>query len=81
LTLIYRLPCRPPELVCSAKRLGFQGIIMSDDLAMAAISGDRTSGLAALMALQAGVDMVMVSGIRQALQVRDALPEPLERGS
>jgi beta-N-acetylhexosaminidase len=62
------------------ENLGFTGIIMSDDLAMAAISGDRTSGLAALMALDAGVDMVMVSGIRQAVQVRDSIAGAIGTG-
>lgn len=62
------------------ERLGFTGIIMTDDLAMEAISGNRTPGAAALMALQAGVDMVMVSGTRQAIQVRDAIVGALETG-
>ncbi|MGD9940769.1 MAG: glycoside hydrolase family 3 N-terminal domain-containing protein [Clostridia bacterium] len=55
------------------EKLGFTGVIMSDDLAMAAIAGDRTPSAAALMALDAGVDMVMVSGTRQAMQVRDSI--------
>jgi beta-N-acetylhexosaminidase len=61
-------------------RLGFEGIIMSDDLAMAAISGARSPEAGALMALQAGVDLIMVSGTRQAVQVRDAILRALEGG-
>jgi beta-N-acetylhexosaminidase len=61
-------------------RLGFSGIIMSDDLAMAAIAGDRTPGAAALMALDAGVDMVMVSSARQAMEVRDSIVGAIETG-
>ena len=60
--------------------LGFQGIIMCDDLAMEAISGDRSPDAAALMALEAGVDMIMVSSTRQAIQVRDAMLRALEGG-
>jgi beta-N-acetylhexosaminidase len=60
--------------------LGFQGIIMSDDLAMEAISMDRSPEAAALLALQAGVDLIMVSGARQAIRVRDAILGALQEG-
>ncbi|OHD80459.1 MAG: hypothetical protein A3J97_08645 [Spirochaetes bacterium RIFOXYC1_FULL_54_7] len=69
-----------PAIGLLRDRLGFKGIIMSDDLAMKAISGDMTPGAAALLALHAGVDLVMVSGTRQAIQVRDAIVGALETG-
>lgn len=60
--------------------LGFNGIIMSDDMAMSAISGSRSPEAAAVLALDAGVDMIMVSSTRQAIQVRDAILGALEGG-
>lgn len=51
----------------------FDGIVLSDDLAMAAIVGTASLETAALAALVAGVDMLMVSGSRSARAVRDAI--------
>ncbi|WP_442604244.1 beta-N-acetylhexosaminidase [Paenibacillus sp. KN14-4R] len=42
------------------KDLNFQGVIVSDDLTMAAITSQHEIGDAAVMAIQAGTDLVMV---------------------
>lgn len=70
----------PAAIGLLRNRLGFEGIIMSDDLAMTAIAGSRSPELAAVVSLQAGVDLIMVSGTRQAIQVRDAILRALEGG-
>lgn len=43
------------------RQLGFDGVIMTDDLAMAAVQSYAGNGSAALMALKAGNDMVLTS--------------------
>ncbi len=51
------------------RRLGFKGIVMTDDLHMAALSGLGGTGATALAALVAGADMLMVSDEAVALDV------------
>lgn len=62
------------------KRLGFSGIVMSDDMVMKAVAASGSMGERALLALRAGVDMVMVSSLADAQQVRDSLLEALRYG-
>ncbi len=61
--------------------LGFRGIVMTDDLVMAALSGLGGPGEVAVKALTAGADMLMVSGGRAAGEVREALLAALADGS
>ncbi|OHD15708.1 MAG: hypothetical protein A2Y38_22795 [Spirochaetes bacterium GWB1_59_5] len=60
--------------------LGFRGIVMTDDLQMAALSGLGGPDAAAVAALSAGADLLMVSGGRTALVVRAALLAALAEG-
>jgi beta-N-acetylhexosaminidase len=62
------------------ERLGFRGIVMTDDLQMAALAGIGGPEAAAVAALSAGADLLMVSGGRTALAVRTALLEALADG-
>lgn len=62
--------------------LGFSGIVLTDDLYMAALgeSGAGNPADAAIDALSAGADMVMLSAAGQALAVRDALADAVASG-
>jgi len=66
--------------------LGFRGIVLSDDLVMAAIAGhtDRTGsatvGSVAVEAMLAGVDMLMVSGGKDIREAWTALQTALADG-
>ncbi|HAE23446.1 MAG TPA: hypothetical protein DCG47_14170 [Spirochaetaceae bacterium] len=61
--------------------LGFRGIVLSDDLVMAALGDAGGPARAALSALEAGADMLMVSGAKEARSIRDALLAALSEGS
>lgn len=61
--------------------LGFRGIVLTDDLAMKALSGEGGVGAAAAAAVGAGADMVMVSGGRIAREAYRALLEAVRGGS
>ena len=51
------------------KELGFEGLIVTDALNMGAITGKYTSGQAAVMALDAGADMLLMpQDFRQAAE-------------
>lgn len=92
----------PGVLALLRNELGFTGIILTDDLSMAAVaasvsrvnassgtvttpSADRTpgqlAGMAAVAAIRAGVDMVMVTGHDEARAVSDALQSAVRDGS
>lgn len=71
-----------PASLCPAvhkilrRQLGFSGVIMTDDLAMAAVQSYAGNGSAALMALKAGNDMVLTSDYRtQIPQILAALED------
>lgn len=54
--------------------LGFQGVIMTDDLAMDAVADYATNGSAAVMAVQAGNDMIITTDFQtQIPQVVEAV--------
>lgn len=53
--------------------LGFEGVVLSDDLVMAALGAREGVAAAAIAALRAGADLLMVSGAREARSARDAL--------
>ncbi len=61
--------------------LGFGGITLSDDLVMAALGGSGGPAQAGLFALEAGADMLMVSGAKEARSIRDGLLAALAEGS
>ena len=59
-----------PRIIAMAKeKLNFQGIVFTDDLEMKAISGTYGLSQAAVSALAAGCDVVMLCGGDQAAQV------------
>lgn len=63
--------------------LGFDGLVLSDDTAaMAAITDDFTPAEAAVMAIGAGVDMLIIGGdLERQRQMRDALVAALASGA
>jgi beta-N-acetylhexosaminidase len=63
------------------ERLGFRGALFSDDLEMQAIAGRRDPGRAALAALAAGCDMLLVcNSLEVAAAVIDRLADAIARG-
>ncbi len=84
-----RFPALDPELPASLSpavisrlkdTLGFRGIVLTDDLAMKALSGGGGVGPAAVAAVRAGADMVMASGGRCARQAYEALLSAVREG-
>ena len=61
-------------------RLGFQGLVLTDDLAMKALSGEGGVGAAAVAAVRAGADMVMASDGPAARQAYRSLLEAARSG-
>lgn len=52
-----------PEAISLLRReLGFDGVVITDDLGMAGASGGRTTGWAAVEAIKAGADLLIVVG-------------------
>ncbi len=70
-----------PVLDVLRGRLGYRGVVLTDDLEMAAISGRYDTGDAAVQALNAGCDMVLVChrSDRQE-RVIEAVTEAVESG-
>lgn len=63
------------------KRLGFKGLIITDDLDMGAVKKHYSSGEAAVTAVEAGADVVMVcKGVRAQRSVRNALLGAVKKG-
>jgi beta-N-acetylhexosaminidase len=61
--------------------LGFQGVILTDSMGMAAVkSGGRGAGQAAVEAIQAGVDMLLVTSTETAQGSFDSLLAAVEGG-
>ena len=59
-------------------RLGFDGLVITDSMAMAAVAAEHDPGEAALLALRAGCDMVLMpNGLGEAF---DAVLAAVERG-
>lgn len=72
-----------PEIIGDIlrKRLGFDGVVVSDDLDMGAITKLYSPGEAAIRAVKAGVDMVLVGHTRDNMaMVFDALAGALRNG-
>lgn len=63
------------------RRLGFQGVIVSDDLEMGAIVRSSSVEAAAVRALSAGADLLLVcQSLEHALSARDACRQALQQG-
>jgi len=63
------------------RRLRFRGVLFSDDLEMQAMAGHRRVGRAAVEALQAGCDMLLVcQSVAAAHEAMAAVEEALARG-
>ena len=61
--------------------IGFDGVVCTDDLTMGAITDTYSSGEAAVLAVEAGCDLLLVChGQDDLAQVRDALLEAVESG-
>jgi beta-N-acetylhexosaminidase len=76
-------PDRPASLSPEAVRmlreeLGFDGVVVTDDLAMAGVSGD---GPPARAAVEAGADLLLISSLPQEqADAYDAVVEAVETG-
>lgn len=63
------------------EQLGFEGLIITDDLEMQAIDAHYQTGNAAVMAIQAGADIVMVPwSLKKQQQAYNALRNSVKRG-
>jgi beta-N-acetylhexosaminidase len=63
------------------KQMGFKGIIVTDSMSMDAIDKHWGAGQAAIMAINAGADIVMATGsFKHQLETYDALYEALKSG-
>ena len=63
------------------QELGFEGVVFTDDLTMGAISNTYSLGEAAVKAVQAGCDMLLVChGLDNARAAHAALLEAVEAG-
>jgi beta-N-acetylhexosaminidase len=70
-----------PEVVSALRDdLGFDGLVMTDDLYMGALAARWDAGRAAEMAVEAGVDMVVLSAGTGALDVAAALVAAVQAG-
>lgn len=72
-----------PKVVDSLLRgeMGFDGVVVTDDLTMGAVSGTYSTGEAAVLAVEAGCDLLLVChGAEPLAQARDALLSALRSG-
>ncbi|MBN2496552.1 MAG: beta-N-acetylhexosaminidase [Deltaproteobacteria bacterium] len=73
-----------PKVITGLLReeLGFDGVVITDDLEMRAVSGHIGVGAAAIQALQAGADLIMVIWTpRRKREVHDALLAAVRDGT
>jgi beta-N-acetylhexosaminidase len=61
-------------------RLGFRGLVLTDDVGMRALAAGRGPGESAVEALAAGADLVMVVDMDSAPSVRDAIVRAVKDG-
>jgi beta-N-acetylhexosaminidase len=79
-------PHRPASLSPKAVRMlreevGFDGVVVTDDLAMAGVSGDAPPVRAAVAAVEAGADLLLISSPpQQQADAYDAVVEAVESG-
>jgi beta-N-acetylhexosaminidase len=71
-----------PEAVAMLRgELGFGGVVVTDDLAMAGASGDGPPARAAVEAVKAGADLLIISSVpEQQADAYDAVLEAVESG-
>lgn len=78
----YPATLSPAVLNDLRERIGFQGVIITDDLAMKAVSNKWSHEEAAILALQAGADMIMLSSRPEyAAGTITAIMEAVQSGS
>ena len=79
-----RRPATLSPLICRnllRRRLGFQGLLFSDDLEMQAVAGRADPGKIAVGALQAGCDMLLVcQSLAVAAKAMDGVEQAVARG-
>ena len=63
------------------RRLGFRGLAITDDLGMKALASGSSLENSAVAALGAGADLLMLTNMRAAERVRDAIVRAVEGGS
>jgi beta-N-acetylhexosaminidase len=69
-----------PAISFIRRRLGFEGIILTDDINMRAVSGGRGAGDAAVAALAAGADMIMYLDERGIAAVHSHIVSAVREG-
>ncbi len=71
-----------PEVATDLLRgeLGFEGLAISDDLSAGAIAAGLGAPEAAVQAIAAGTDLVMIDDAAQAAQARTAIAEAVKDG-
>ncbi|MGP4076250.1 beta-N-acetylhexosaminidase [Halobacillus sp. K22] len=62
------------------EQLGFNGLVITDDMAMGAISNNYGTSEAAVLSIQAGADMVLLTDTSQFQQVKDSLLKAVSDG-
>ena len=63
------------------EELGFEGVIVTDDLAMAGVTGGGPPARAAVEAVKAGADLLLISSPpQQQADAYDAVVEAVESG-
>ncbi|MEW5815461.1 MAG: glycoside hydrolase family 3 protein [Spirochaetota bacterium] len=62
-------------------RLGFNGIVVTDDLKMKALIKDYPPGDSAVKALQAGADLLMITGGQNLVEIHHIICEAVRSGS
>jgi beta-N-acetylhexosaminidase len=71
----------PPAIAMLREELGFKGIVVTDDLAMAGASRGEPPALAAVEAVKAGADLLLISSQpQQQADAYDAVVEAVESG-
>ena len=63
------------------KGLGFDGVVLTDDLFMKALAADMPPSRSAVLAIAGGADLLMLSGGRAGPGVRDALVAAVKSGT
>lgn len=71
----------PGAITMLREELGFGGVVVTDDLAMAGVSGDGPPARAAVAAVEAGADLLLISSPpQQQADAYDAVVEAVEAG-
>jgi beta-N-acetylhexosaminidase len=63
------------------QKLGFQGVAMTDSMSMGAVAGDYTVSQAAVLAVQAGCDLLAYTSPEAAITARNILLAAVRNGS